>query len=130
MMAQHPRKWDDRLVELVIGNMLRAGVLTAAVLVFAGGVFFLIHNSSVIPHYKIFNGEPSDLRSISGIFTDALALKTQGAIQLGLLVLIATPVARVAFSVLAFLVERDFLYTAVTLVVLSVLMFSLLAGGI
>jgi uncharacterized membrane protein len=38
--------------------------------------------------------------------------------------LVATPVARVAFSVFAFFKERDWLYVGLTLIVLSVLMFS------
>jgi len=49
-------------------------------------------------------------------------------IQLGLLLLIATPVARVAFSVVAFAMQRDRLYVAVALIVLAVLMYSLMGG--
>jgi len=70
-------------------------------------------------------GEPTDLRSVSGIVKDALAFRGRGLIQLGLLVLIATPVARVAFSVAAFAMQRDRLYVVVALIVLAVLMCSL-----
>jgi uncharacterized membrane protein len=52
-------------------------------------------------------------------------LHSRGLIQLGLLLLIATPVARVAFSVLAFAEQRDWLYVSITLVVLAVLVYSL-----
>jgi len=45
-----------------------------------------------------------------------------------MLLLILTPVARVGFSVVAFVVERDRMYVAMTLVVLAVLLYSLLAG--
>jgi uncharacterized membrane protein len=48
--------------------------------------------------------------------------------QLGLLLLIATPVARVAFSVFAFALQRDRLYVVVTLAVLGVLAFSMTGG--
>ena len=68
---------------------------------------------------RVFRGEPADLRSPTGIVIDALEGRRRGIIQLGLLLLIATPVARVAFSVYAFLRERDFLYVFVTLIVLS-----------
>jgi uncharacterized membrane protein len=68
------------------------------------------------------------LRTFSGILADATAFRGRGIIQLGLLLLIATPVARVAFSVVAFALERERLYVIVTLAVLAVLLFSL-AGG-
>ena len=50
----------------------------------------------------------------------------RGIIQFGLVLLIATPVARVAFSVAAFALQRDNTYVAITLIVLAVLLFSLL----
>jgi uncharacterized membrane protein len=77
----------------------------------------------------VFQGEPADLRSISGIVMDAIALRSRGVIQFGLLLLIATPVARVAFSVVAFALERDRAYVIVTLIVLALLLYSI-AGGL
>jgi uncharacterized membrane protein len=50
-------------------------------------------------------------------------------VQLGVLLLIATPVARVAFSALAFARQRDYTYVALTLFVLAVLLCSLFVGG-
>ena len=67
-------------------------------------------------------------RTISGIFHEALAFHGRGLIQLGLLVLIATPVARVAFSFFAFLHERDWTYVFVTVLVLGLLLYSLFGG--
>ncbi|MDA8156678.1 MAG: DUF1634 domain-containing protein [Actinomycetota bacterium] len=118
----------DRQIEVVIGNLLRAGVLAAAVIVLAGGVFYLAHYGAQRPNYKVFSGEPADLRDISGIARDALAMHSKGVIQLGLILLIATPVSRVAFSIAAFAAQRDRLYVALTIIVLSILVFSL-AGG-
>jgi uncharacterized membrane protein len=69
------------------------------------------------------------LRTVSGIFHEALALHGPGLIQFGLLILIATPIARVAFSVVAFLYQGDWTYVVVTLVVLGLLVYSLLGGG-
>ena len=53
-----------------------------------------------------------------------------GLIMVGLLLLMATPVSRVAFSVFGFMHERDYLYVGLTLLVLGVLLYSLFAGGI
>ena len=52
----------------------------------------------------------------------------QGLIQLGALLLIATPIARVAFSVYVFARQRDRLYIVVTLIVLILLLGSFLGG--
>jgi uncharacterized membrane protein len=77
----------------------------------------------------VFVGAPADLRSVSGIIADARALSGRGIIQLGLLLLVATPVARVTFSVAAFALRRDRTYVVITLIVLSVLGFSLFSGA-
>jgi uncharacterized membrane protein len=102
-------------------------MLAVAVVLFGASVYLIRHGRAA-PQYHIFKGEPTDLRTVSGIVEDALAFRGRGLIQLGLLLLIATPVGRVAFSVAAFVVQRDRLYVVVTLIVLAVLVFSL-AGG-
>ncbi|MGA2421452.1 MAG: DUF1634 domain-containing protein, partial [Candidatus Acidiferrum sp.] len=79
-------------------------------------------------NYHVFQGEPAKLRTIKGIFAEVLAFHGRGLIQLGLLLLIATPVARVAFSVGAFLYERDWKYVTVSVLVLALLFYSLFSG--
>ncbi len=118
-------RWSSKRTELVIGTLLRTGVLIAAGIVVVGGILYLVRHGTAPPDYGVFHGEPTDLRTISGIIRDALSFHGRGVIQLGLLVLLATPVARVTFSVLAFALERDMLYIAVTVIVLAVLIFSL-----
>lgn len=118
-------RWVDERVEEWIGYLLRGGVMLAAAWVLAGGILYLRQNAATTPAYHAFRGEPSQLRSMAGIVSAASALDSRGIIQLGLLILIATPVARVAFSVVAFAIERDLLYVAVTLVVLTLLIWSL-----
>ena len=127
-MASRANQWTDQNVEEWIGNFLRAGVTLAATVAFFGGGIYLARHGRAAPQYHVFRGEPADLRTISGIVKEALAFHGRGLIQLGLLLLIATPVARVAFSVVAFAMERDRLYVVVTLIVLAVLVYSL-AGG-
>ncbi len=114
--------------ERLIGSVLRAGVLVSGLVVIAGGALYLARHGQTVPHLGVFRGEPSDLRTLRGILGDALAWRARGLIRLGLLLLIATPVARVALSVAVFALERDRTYVAVTLVVLALLLFSLLAS--
>jgi uncharacterized membrane protein len=122
------RPWSDFRIEQTVGNLLRFGVILAAAVVTAGAAMFLIRHGGDPPHYGIFRGEPSDLRHVGGIVTDAFSGHARGLMQLGLLLLIATPVARVVFSVVGFALERDHAYVLITLIVLGVLVFSL-AGG-
>ena len=119
----------DRRLEVVIGYTLRIGVITAAAIVLIGGVLYLIENRSTAADYHAFHAASKHSGSLSGIVQNIRALDSSGIIQLGLLVLIATPIMRVVFSVIAFAMERDIVYVVVTLIVLAVLLYSLLAKG-
>jgi uncharacterized membrane protein len=125
------KKWalTDSQVDEIIGNLLRAGVIVASIIVLIGGGLYLKSHGTETPHYHIFNGEPSNLRSIPEIIRNASAFHGRAVIQFGLLLLIATPVMRVAFAALSFLLIRDRIYVGVTLIVLALLLFSLAGGG-
>lgn len=127
MSAATVQRTDQRMDE-ILGQLLRTGVILAAVIVFVGGVVYLTRHQVAPTNYHVFQGEPVELRTILGIFHEAFAFKGRGLIQLGLLILIATPIARVVFSVFAFLYQRDWIYVIVTLVVLGLLFYSLLGG--
>jgi uncharacterized membrane protein len=118
----------DQRIDEIMGTVLRTGVVLAAVVVLAGGALFLSRHRVPVTNYQVFKGEPAELRSISGIFREAGGLRGRGLIQLGLLTLIATPVARVAFSFFAFLYQRDWTYVLVTVLVLGLLFYSLWGG--
>jgi uncharacterized membrane protein len=127
-MNQSPRSWSDQRVENIVGNLLRVGVWLAASVVALGGLIFLYRHGREITQYARFVGEPSEYCTAAGILRGSVTLHGRNIIQLGLLLLIATPIARVAFSVVAFALERDKMYVVITLIVLTVLLFSL-AGG-
>jgi uncharacterized membrane protein len=116
---------DDKGVEIFLGKMLRWGVLLAALVVFGGGLCFLAESRDTAPNYRTFRGEPAEFRSLPDIVQQAMALRPLGVIQFGLLLLIATPVARVLFSVLGFGLERDWMYVVITLLVLALLIYTL-----
>jgi uncharacterized membrane protein len=116
---------DDLKLENIIGHLLRTGVLLAAVVVFAGGVLYLVQDASQAVNYRTFMAGGQDIRTLPGIVKSAAHLNSRGLMQLGLLLLIATPVARVALAVVGFSLERDRLYVVISLIVLTVLLFSL-----
>jgi uncharacterized membrane protein len=117
--------WNDERLEGVISALLRTGVLASALVVLAGGVGFLAQHGSEPAGYHVFHPAPAAYRTVHGVLGGAASLDYRAIIQLGLLLLIATPVARVAFSLAAFAMERDRTYVALTLVVLVILVYSL-----
>ena len=127
-MFSETKKWTDQGIETVVGNLLRAGVLLSASVVFIGAVIYLLRHGRAPVEYHIFRGEPAALRSLGGIVREAFAGRGRGIIQFGLLLLIATPVARVAFSIWAFGKERDGMYVAFTSIVLAILLYSLIGS--
>ena len=111
-------------VEAAVAVLLRVGVAVAATLVALGGVVYLARHGSEVPQYGAFRGEPTELTTIAGVAHAARAGSGRGLIQFGLLALIGVPIARVAFCLVTFALQRDVLYVAVTLVVLSLLLLS------
>jgi uncharacterized membrane protein len=121
--------WTEHEVELLLGRLLQVGVAISAAVVLAGGAVYLVRHGGARPHYGRFVGEPAELRSVTGILHAVAAVRGRAIIQLGLLLLIATPVARVAFSLVAFLRERDRAYVLITSFVLALLLVSLAGLG-
>jgi uncharacterized membrane protein len=124
-----PNLHQDQRMDQIMAILLRSGVLVAASLVFIGGVIYLSRHDLPAINYRVFQGEPQELRTVGGILRKAAKFHGRGLIQLGLLVLIATPVARVLFSVFAFIYEKDWTYVTITMIVLALLCYSLFGGG-
>jgi uncharacterized membrane protein len=116
-------------LEQLMGILLRSGVLLSAFVVAIGAVMFLFHHGIQHPHFALFQGQPLELRSVGTIVVAAFHLQPLAIIQFGLLLLIATPITRVLFSLLSFMVQRDWMYIGITAVVLSLLLFGLFGGG-
>ena len=119
---------NDVVFERTLGRVLRTGVLAAAAIVAIGAVMYLSQYGMDTVDYQAFRSEPADLRSVSGILRGVGALSGRGIIQFGLLLLVATPVARVVFSVVGFIRQRDWLYVVISAIVLLLLAVSLFGG--
>jgi uncharacterized membrane protein len=125
-MARLGQRWTEYQFEQVMGNLLRAGVILSAGIVLIGGVIYLARHGVEQPNYQIFRGEPVEFRVLPNIVETAVTLeRRRSLIQLGLLVLIATPILRVAFSGYVFARQGDRTYVVITLIVLVTLLYSL-----
>ena len=112
-------------MEVLISNLLRAGVVLAALVVIGGAVPYLGMHPRARAAYRSFHGEPEYMTTVHGVIAAAFSGDAKAVIQLGLLLLIATPIARVISSAVAFAIEGDRMYVAFTLIVLAVLLYSL-----
>lgn len=119
---------NDKDIELLIGNLLRWGVLLSMAVVIVGGAIYLYRHGQDISHYDKFTGQPDFTRQVKAIFEGALDLRGRAIIQLGIILLIATPITRVLLSAISFAVEKDYLYVGIALVVLAIITVSMLGG--
>jgi uncharacterized membrane protein len=123
-------RWGDYQIEVVVGHLLRYGVMLSAAVVLFGASIYISRHAHGPANYRIFRGVPSEFRTIPGVIKSVRDGRGRGWIQLGLLLLIATPIARVAFCVVGFALERDHLYILFTVIVLAVLLYSLIGSGL
>jgi uncharacterized membrane protein len=123
-------KVTDRSIERSVSVLLGAGVILAGLVTLLGGIAFLIRHWNDPANYRIFHSQPRIDRILTEIIAGAIHGRARSIIQLGMLLLIATPVARVAFSLVGFLWERDHTYVLITAIVLSVLLYSLISGAL
>jgi uncharacterized membrane protein len=121
---------SDENIERMVSVVLRSGVLLSAFVVLAGGIYYLVRHGEEMADYRTFRGQPSIDRMVGQIIHGAMELRARSIIQTGILLLIATPIARVAVSLVGFALERDGKYVAITAIVLAVLLYSLISGAI
>ena len=117
--------WSDHEIEQVIGRLLQVGVLLASAVVLVGGALLLIRHGGEPSALSVFRGAASHLRSVTGAFRGLLEGNPRAIVQFGIVLLIATPVARVALTLVAFAVQRDRLYVGLTSLVLALLLYGL-----
>jgi uncharacterized membrane protein len=124
---KHPEGADHQ-VEVIAARLLRVGLALATALVVLGAGIYLARHATEQPRYEIFRGEPANLRSVKGILDWSVHWRGTGVIQLGLVILMATPIARVGYSVLAFAMKRDWLYVVIATIVLAIVLFGVLGS--
>jgi len=126
-MAQQ-KKIADTDIQHIIGWILRLGVMLSMLIVFIGGCFYIYRHSTESVHYSKFVGVPEFVHTAGGIWHGILTLRGRAIIQAGIILLIATPVIRIIFSAIGFVLEKDWLYTGITLLVLAIIVISALSG--
>lgn len=121
-------KFKDTDMQAVIGWILRVGVLLSMSVIFIGGLIYLYRHGQAAAEYHTFKGIPDFVHSAPGIINGIITFRGQAIIQAGIILLIATPIIRVVFSAIGFVLEKDYLYTGITLLVLLIIFTSMLSG--
>jgi len=119
---------QDARIELLVGRLLQAGVSLAAAVVSLGAIVYLVKHGSEQIDYKMFHAQPLELRTLTGVMREAAAFDGGAIIQLGMLLLIATPILRVASAAYGFARQGNRRYVAITSAVLGILSYGLLAS--
>ncbi len=115
---------SSELTTLIIGWILLGGVLLSATVIFIGvALLFIRHVGLSAQALQAFP------QTLDQVWSGVVALQPQAVITLGLLLLIATPVMRVAVSIVAFALEKDRRYVVITAIVLAILLFSVFVVG-
>jgi uncharacterized membrane protein len=115
-------RFRDADLEQVIGELLRYGVLASSLVVLTGGIVYLVRHGGQYPQYHAFRGEPEKMRNPVLMWEAIWRGEGRPLIQLGLLILVATPIARILFSFVGYLLEKDYLYAVLTVIVLLVIL--------
>jgi uncharacterized membrane protein len=119
----------DKRLEISIARMLRIGILMSATVVSTGGLLYLRNASSPRPDYSHFRAAQPSLRTVADILHGVSRIDPESVIQLGILILIATPIMRVGLCIVGFGRQGDKLYIAISTSVFIILMYSLFRGG-
>ncbi len=124
---------EPHWVDIAISRLLRTGVLVSIFVVLTGAVITFAHHPSYIRSHSTL-GPLTDAnaeypKSVATVARGAEERRGQSIMMAGLLLLFATPVARVALSIFVFLVERDRLYVVITTLVLLLLLASFAIGA-
>ncbi|WEK19846.1 MAG: DUF1634 domain-containing protein [Candidatus Pedobacter colombiensis] len=125
MIKESKNFFADKDIQVILGTLLRVGVISSMTVVFIGGLIYLFFNHANVVDYSKFDSGKSGFSSIAAIFNGLTTMDGAAIIQFGTLLLIFTPIARVVFSVFSFLIERDYMYVLIGLMVLSIILYSL-----
>lgn len=121
-------KFKDTDIQALIGQVLRLGMIVSISIVFLGGIIYLYRHGHSVPNYRVFKGIPPFLQHTGSLLQAAFQIRGQAIIQLGVILLVATPILRVVFSMIGFMLEKDYMYVAISFLVLLIIFASMMGG--
>ncbi|MFT3824797.1 MAG: DUF1634 domain-containing protein [Chitinophagaceae bacterium] len=128
-MEQVKQGVKDKDLQYIIGNLLRWGVWISMTVTFIGGVIYLWRHGHEVSYYPKFVEEDHSTAAIlKDVWEGIMGGHGKAMIKLGVILLFATPIMRVLFSLIGFIMEKDKLYIVITLIVLMIIFVSVRGG--
>ncbi|MEN5234146.1 DUF1634 domain-containing protein [Sphingobacterium faecium] len=119
----------DKIIQKIIGNVLKYGVRSVLIISIIGGLIFLFnHSNETVAYGRFTENDRSIVEVVSGILKGVVNLQGRAIIYLAILVLFCTPLLRLLLSLLSFILEGDKLYVFITSIVLVIIGFSMYFG--
>jgi len=122
-------KFGEKDFQSIIGNLLRYGVWISLSVAFIGGIVYLMHHGNEIEDYSAFQENDKNIfKVITDIYEGVIQGKGASIIFFGIILLFLTPVFRILLSLFSFLLEKDYLYVAITAIVIGIIILSISFG--
>ncbi|KAF2507061.1 DUF1634 domain-containing protein [Flavobacterium zhairuonense] len=127
--AMQHEKFGEKDFQTIVGNLLRYGVWISLSVAFIGGIIYLMHHGSDIEDYSVFKENDRNIfEVIADVYRGVIQGNGEFLIFFGIILLFLTPVFRVLLSLFSFLIERDYLYVVITLIVILIIITSISFG--
>lgn len=122
-------KFGEKDFQQLIGNLLRYGVWISLSIAFLGGIVYLSnHGTETVNYSQFIENDRSIFQVVTSVFEGVVAWQGESLIFLGIILLFLTPVLRVVLSLFSFLLEKDYLYVVITLIVIVIIGISVFLG--
>ncbi|AYN04198.1 DUF1634 domain-containing protein [Flavobacterium sp. 140616W15] len=122
-------KFGEKDFQSIIGNLLRYGVWISLSVAFIGGIIYLMNHGGDIEDYSVFKENDRNIfEVIKAIYNGVIQGNGESIIFFGVILLFLTPVLRVLLSLFSFLLEKDYLYVVITLIVIFIILVSVSLG--
>ncbi|WP_073414919.1 DUF1634 domain-containing protein [Flavobacterium defluvii] len=122
-------KFGEKDFQTIIGNLLRYGVWISLSVAFIGGIIYLMHHGNDIEDYSVFKENDRNIFEVIGtVINGVISGSGEYLIFFGIILLFLTPVFRVLLSLFSFMIEKDYLYVIITLIVIGIIITSISFG--
>ena len=123
------KKFEERDFQQLIGNLLRYGVWISLSVAFTGGIVYLInHGNQPVDYSKFIENDRSIFQVVLSVIEGVKTGEGESLIFLGVILLFLTPVLRVILSLFSFILEKDYLYVGITVIVILIIAMSVMLG--
>lgn len=127
--AMTDEKFGEKDFQTIIGNLLRYGVWISLSVAFIGGIVYLMHHGNDIEDYSVFKENDRNIfEVIAAVVNGVISGRGEFLIFFGIILLFLTPVFRVLLSLFSFIIEKDYLYVVITLIVILIIITSISFG--